>query len=133
MWCFYNFYANTDLYEKLGCKNFRVIFPGCGLECKKGNSKFPFFQNILYLLAVGCLKGIIKLINSIFFSMYALLPSYRCCLHNFSKARPKCYIAMLLVSLVSVKNSTLALKSNYSVQDCCQRFYHCQLTDLESV
>lgn len=25
-------------------KNFSVIFPGCGLQHKKGNSKFPFLE-----------------------------------------------------------------------------------------
>lgn len=33
-----------QICEKLVFKNFSVIFPGCGLERKKGNSKFPFLE-----------------------------------------------------------------------------------------
>lgn len=58
-------------------KNFSVIFPGCGLQHKKGNGRFPFLEEH----AVHISYRLLKMHNKVnkqqetFFSMYVLSPS----------------------------------------------------------
>lgn len=72
--CFCHFYANTNQCVKFMYKNFSVIFPGCGLQHKKGNSKFPFLEEHAVHISYRLLKMHNK-INKLFFSMYVLSPS----------------------------------------------------------
>lgn len=109
--CFCHLYANTNVCEKLVFKNFSVIFPGCGLKHNKGSSKFPFSEEHTIRISYRLFKMHHKIDKHSFFS-YVCVSSlhYRCCLYNFSKARLKCYIAMLLISPVPVKNSNFSIK-----------------------
>lgn len=119
--CFYHFYANTNLCEKLVFENFSVIFPGCGLECKKGNSRFPFSEEQAIHIAYRLFKVHHQIINSgkysVFLSMCYFPPLQMLFTLVFQRIGWNVTLTCCWYHYFQWKNSTSALKNNYSVQD----------------